>query len=223
MDVGTGRRCYSQMAACRPCLSPRLRDPSRGLWLRLGGQHVANWMEEHRRFDLAGVFAPELTGTSTDGHSVYGSYEAMLEDASVQAVILTSLNDQHEVRAMAAVSVGNHVFCEKPLSLTGDSARRIVDAVADAGKVLGIGHERRSDQSTQRLAAMDRAGDPGTVMQMEAAFSHDRLAGATQRQLARAARIGACCRNDRDGNSPDRFHDLDVRPGGERSGRCVGS
>ncbi len=142
------------------------------------GQHVAGRLVGHDRFDLAGVFAPELSGAATEqGHSVYPSFEAILEDASVAAVILTSPNDQHEPQSVAAARAGKHVLCEKPLSLTGESARRIVDAVTNAGVVLGVGHERRFEPAMQRLAAMVRAGDLGTVMHVEAAFSHDKLAG----------------------------------------------
>jgi predicted dehydrogenase len=157
------------------------------------GQHVASRIEAHERFDLAGVFAPELTGPSQDGRSVYESFDAMLADASVQAVILTSPNDLHEAQSVAAARAGKHVFCEKPLSLTGDSARRIVDAVGQAGRVLGIGHERRFEPAMQRLAAMVQGGDLGTIMHVEAAFSHDKLAELpkdnwrTQPDLAPAA------------------------------------
>ena len=157
------------------------------------GQHVAARIEAHERFDLAGVFAPELTAPSQDGRNVYGSFEAMLADASVQAVILTSPNDLHEAQSVAAARAGKHVFCEKPLSLTGDSARRIVDAVGQAGCVLGIGHERRFEPAMQRLAAMVKGGDLGIIMHVEAAFSHDKLAGLpkdnwrTQPDLAPAA------------------------------------
>lgn len=152
------------------------------------GQHIARSLADSVRFDLAGVYAPEFSG---DG--AYASFEAMLEDPTVQAVILTSPNDLHEPQSVAAARAGKHVFCEKPLSLTGASAQRILDAVTEAGKVLGVGHERRFEPAMQRVASMVAQGDLGTIMHVEAAFSHDKLAGLpkdnwrTQPQLAPAA------------------------------------
>jgi len=140
------------------------------------GQHVAKRLESGAGFDLAGLFAPGLTRPSAGGRNIYPSFEAILEDASVEAVILTCPNDQHEPQSVAAAGAGKHVFCEKPLSLTGESARRILEAVTGAGKVLGVGHERRFEPAMQRLAAMVGNGDLGTIMHVEAAFSHDKLA-----------------------------------------------
>ncbi|ABD55873.1 oxidoreductase-like protein [Jannaschia sp. CCS1] len=130
---------------------------------------MAQRLAAHGQFDLAGIFAPEVDG--------YGTFEAICDDPSVDAVILTSPNDLHEAQSVAAALAGKHVFCEKPLSLTGASARRIVGAAQDAGVVLGIGHERRFEPAMQEVATMVRDGAFGTVMHVEAAFSHDKLAG----------------------------------------------
>ena len=89
------------------------------------------------------------------GHpvNVYADYREMLADPGVEAVILTSPNHLHEEQAVAAAEAGKHVFCEKPLSLTGASAARIAAAAEAAGVTLGIGHERRFEPAMARLAA----------------------------------------------------------------------
>jgi predicted dehydrogenase len=69
------------------------------------------------------------------------------------------------------------VFCEKPLGLTGDSAKRSVAACQSARVVLGIGHERRFEPAMQRVLEMIEDSSLGTVMHAEAAFSHDKLIG----------------------------------------------
>ena len=149
------------------------------------GKHLAQRLEAHPRFELAGIYAPEIDG--------YPSFEAICADAAVDAVILTSPNDLHEAQSVAAATAGKHVFCEKPLSLSGPSARRIVEAVEAAGVALGIGHERRFEPAMQKIAAMVARGDLGTIMHAEAAFSHNKLAGLpkdnwrTQKALAPAA------------------------------------
>ncbi len=158
------------------------------------GKHIASRIEEHAAFDLAGIFAPELTGPdSADGRSTYVSFNAILADKSVEAVILTSPNDVHEAQSVEAANAGKHVLCEKPLSLSGASAGRILEASTKAGVVLGVGHERRFEPAMQQLSRMVKSGELGTVMHAEAAFSHDKLAGLakdnwrTQPALAPAA------------------------------------
>ena len=72
-------------------------------------------------------------------------------------------------------AAGRHVFCEKPLGLTGDSARRSVKACEEAGVVLGIGHERRFEPALRKVKQMIDSNRLGTVMHAESAFSHDKL------------------------------------------------
>ncbi|MBL4627005.1 MAG: hypothetical protein JKY00_03010 [Roseicyclus sp.] len=71
------------------------------------GQHIAKRLESGAGFDLAGVFAPDLTGPAAGGRNIYPSFEAILDDASVEAVILTCPNDQHEPQSVAAAGAGN--------------------------------------------------------------------------------------------------------------------
>jgi predicted dehydrogenase len=102
--------------------------------------------------------------------------DAALADPQIDAVILTTPNTLHESQVIATAAAGKHVFCEKPLGLTGQSARNSVEACQAAGVVLGIGHERRFEPALQRVRALVEEGALGKIMHAEAAFSHDKLA-----------------------------------------------
>lgn len=93
----------------------------------------------------------------------------------IDAVVLATPNTLHEEQVVACARAGKHVYCEKPLGLTGASARRSVQACVDAGVRLGIGHERRFEPAMQALAEMVSKGELGVVMHAESAFSHDKL------------------------------------------------
>jgi predicted dehydrogenase len=108
------------------------------------------------------------------GLTPVASYEEALVEG-VEGVILTSPNDQHDRQILAAVAAGKHVFCEKPLSLTAEGARTSVAACQAAGLVLGVGHERRFEPAILRLRQMLDAGELGTIMHAEMAFSHNKL------------------------------------------------
>lgn len=109
------------------------------------------------------------------GVPVTARFEDALANPDVEAIVLATPHSLHEAQATAAARAGKHVFVEKPLGLTLDSARRIVEACRAAGVTLGVGHERRYEPPHVDLRSMAQAGALGTLMQVEANFSHDKF------------------------------------------------
>jgi len=70
-------------------------------------------------------------------------YEQVLNDASVDVVLIVSRNTEHASQALAALRAGKHVFVEKPMALTEDECRDLSRAVAETGKQLAVGFNRR--------------------------------------------------------------------------------
>ncbi len=68
--------------------------------------------------------------------------EAVLADPSVDAVVIATRHDLHARLAAEALRTGKHVFVEKPLGLTRDEIRIVLEAQA-ASRVLMVGFNRR--------------------------------------------------------------------------------
>lgn len=109
------------------------------------------------------------------GVAVLDGAQALLRQEGLEAVILCTPHEQHAGQIVAAAQAGLHVFCEKPLCLTLEDARRAVAACAAHGRVLGIGHERRFEPEVATLRRMIEDGVLGTVLQIEANFSQDKF------------------------------------------------
>ncbi len=101
----------------------------------------------------------------------HDSFEALLADEAIDAVILTTPHSQHAAHVAAAAGAGKHVFVEKPFTLTAASARAAAGACAKAGVVLAVGHNRRHTNVARRLKAMLAEDAFGTVLHAEANFS----------------------------------------------------
>ena len=111
------------------------------------------------------------------GFPVTGEYEDILADPEVEAVLIVTPHDLHEEQIIRAAGAGKHVFCEKPLALTMAAAKRAVDACEAAGVLLGVGHERRFEPAMIEIKRMIDKGELGTILHVEANFSHDSLKG----------------------------------------------
>ena len=142
------------------------------------GRHIAKRLEGHSSIYVAAIVEP-ATAVHEDiraaGLEALIDLDAALMHPDIDAVILTTPNPVHEEQVVACAEAGKHVFCEKPLGLTAASARRSAAAVEKAGLQLGIGHERRFEPAMVSLKNAIDAGELGTVMHAEAAFSHDKL------------------------------------------------
>jgi predicted dehydrogenase len=142
------------------------------------GKHIATRLQGHPSLRVGAVAEPVAAlrdDIAAMGLTARASYEELLSDPTINAVILTTPHMFHEAQVVAAAAAGKHVFCEKPLGLTEASARRSVAACRAAGVTLGIGHERRFEPAMRRLKAMLDRGELGTIMHTECAFSHDKL------------------------------------------------
>lgn len=98
------------------------------------------------------------------GIELKDSFEAVLADPSVEAVVLATPHLQHAEQVARAAEAGKHIFVEKPFTLTKVSAERAVAAAARARVTLALGHNRRFHPHMHRLRALVRAGELGTVL-----------------------------------------------------------
>lgn len=69
----------------------------------------------------------------------------VLEDANVDAVVVTTCNHWHCLASIWALQAGKHVYVEKPLSHTQWEGRQVVAAAEKSGLVCTIGTQQRSD------------------------------------------------------------------------------
>jgi len=103
------------------------------------------------------------------------SFDAALADDRIDAVILATPHTLHDEQIAAAAAASKHVFCEKPFSLTKAGAEASVAACKARDLVIGIGHERRWEPPIADALEAARSGVLGTLLQVEANFSHDRF------------------------------------------------
>lgn len=109
------------------------------------------------------------------GVQILADMDAFLSLGGMEAVILCTPHQQHADQIVAAAEAGKHVFCEKPLCLTLEDARRAIRSCERHRRVLGIGHERRFEPSVIALRHEIEAGVFGTILQIEANFSQDKF------------------------------------------------
>jgi predicted dehydrogenase len=103
------------------------------------------------------------------------SYEAILADPAVEAIINTTPNDAHFPTTRAAAAAGKHVFLDKPIANNVSDGRAITEVCRKAGVVLALGYQRRRETHFRWIKQQIAAGVLGTLVNAEANISRDRL------------------------------------------------
>ena len=109
------------------------------------------------------------------GCEAAGSYDAMLADERIEAVINTTPNNAHLETTRAAAQAGKHVFLDKPIANTVAEARALTESCRRAGVVLALGYQRRREAHFRWVRSQIDAGVFGTLVNAEANISRDRL------------------------------------------------
>jgi predicted dehydrogenase len=101
------------------------------------------------------------------------SYEEILADKSIEAIINTTPNSVHRETTVAAAQAGKHTFLDKPIANTIADARALTEACRKAKIVLALGYQRRRESHFRWIK--ERIGEFGKLVNAEANISRDRL------------------------------------------------
>lgn len=82
----------------------------------------------------------------------------------VDAVYISTTNEKHLPQAMAAITAGKHVLCEKPLAMNVADAVSMVSAAEQAKVIFGTNHHLRNAGSHLAIRDAIQNGRIGTVL-----------------------------------------------------------
>ena len=135
---------------------------------RIGRMHARN-LAANPRVELAGIYdvdsAASAAAAQESGTRAAGSVEAILADASIDAVLIATSTDTHCDLIERAARAGKAVLCEKPIHLDINRVEACRKVVEKSGVPVQIGFNRRFDPShgALREAALD--GELGRLEQ----------------------------------------------------------
>jgi predicted dehydrogenase len=111
----------------------------------------------NRTADKAAAFAKEFDCQA------YDSLDALLADANVDAVAITTASGAHLEPAVAAARAGKHVIIEKPLEVTLKRCDQIINECAKQGVKLSTVFQSRFHDSSLKMKQAVDAGRFGTL------------------------------------------------------------
>jgi len=132
----------------------------------IGNVHL-NVFGKLENVEIAGVADASLPAAERraqeHGVKAYETPQALLDDSSIDAVVIGVPNRFHAPLAIQAMEQGKHVLLEKPMAISEEAARSILDTQRRTGRVLMMAHQMRWSGIARAAKAKIDAGELGRI------------------------------------------------------------
>jgi len=132
------------------------------------GHHILSHLTEDAHIvAVCDVDARKLAAVASGrNYACYGDYRRLLDNRSVDAVVITTPDHWHALQAIHACQAGKDVFCDKPLSLTVREGRAMVQAARQYNRICQAGPQQRSIPAAIHACNLVRSGKLGKVLEV---------------------------------------------------------
>lgn len=132
------------------------------------GRLLLNFLVRNPKVDIvafADVYKPSLDEALkiVPTAKTYRHYKELLEDKTIDAVVIAVPLHQHFHIAMDAFDAGKHVFCEKTLAYSMEQVLKMYNKHLETGKVFFSGQQRLFDPRYIKAMAMIHEGTFGKI------------------------------------------------------------
>jgi len=98
----------------------------------------------------------------------YTEFRKLLDRKDIDAVVIATPVDLHKEMAIAALEVGKHVYCEKPMGLNPEQCRMVTNAAKSAKGIFQAGFQLRHDPNRAASMKLVHQGGIGKVLFLQA-------------------------------------------------------
>ena len=135
------------------------------------GRYLLNILSKNPKVEIAAFcdnYAPSLQEALkiVPGVPVFFDYRKMLENKSINGVVIATPLNTHAQIVLDSFSAEKHIFCEKSLTLTVNDSLAIYNVYKQSKKVLFIGHQRMFDPRYLKTMEMIKSGVIGDIQKI---------------------------------------------------------
>ncbi|WGR63183.1 Gfo/Idh/MocA family protein (plasmid) [Paracoccus sp. TD-10] len=134
-------------------------------------------LELHTVADVTEAAAARAAADFGFAHAT-ADWRSMVADPEIDVIDITAPNALHKEMALAAISAGKHVYCEKPLAPLASDARQMADAAAAKGVKTQVGFNYLCNPMLRLAREMIAAGELGEIRGYRGLHAEDYMADA---------------------------------------------
>lgn len=153
----------------------------------MGKAHVFGFATAQRVFDLPYELIMHAVADQTEALAASaaralgfarssGDWRSLVQDPDIDVIDITAPNALHREMALAAITAGKHVYCEKPLAPRASDAREMADAAEAAGVRTQVGFSYLCNPMFALARDMIRGGELGEIHSYHGVHAEDYMA-----------------------------------------------
>jgi len=130
---------------------------------RVHAEHLAYRVPGANLVAVSDVFEEAAKKVAADFQipDAYQDHRRIMEDETIEAIIICSSTDTHSQMIEEAAAAGKHIFCEKPIDHDLSKIDHVLASVKESGVKLQIGFNRRFDPNFRRVREIVASGEIG--------------------------------------------------------------
>jgi hypothetical protein len=109
------------------------------------------------------TYAAQRATEKYDGCVAYNDYRELIARKDLDGVVIATPDHWHTLQSIDAAKAGKDVYCEKPISLTVQEGRRLVEVIRRNSRVFQTGTQYRSNPTIRRVCEIIRTGGLGKI------------------------------------------------------------
>lgn len=129
---------------------------------------IASLAPQARLIACADVMPERAEALAASSGAEARPWTAILNDSSVDAVIICTPSGRHASLAVEALQAGKHVLIEKPMDISTAACDRVLAAQKASGRQVGVISQHRFDPASRRARQLIEQGALGTLFGVEA-------------------------------------------------------
>jgi len=136
----------------------------------MGSYHAKQLLKDNQNIRVAGTFdilEERREASVADGYKAYQSLSAVLSDETVDFVLIATPNDVHKDIAVTALNANKHVICEKPVTISSEDLRGIMETAKLNNRAFIVHQNRRWDEDFLTIKKIYDEQTIGDVFHLE--------------------------------------------------------
>lgn len=104
------------------------------------------------------------------GEASLVDFSEMLQKEELDGIVIATPSAMHAAQSIEALKAGKAVFCQKPLGRTATEVKEVVEAAAEANKLLGVDLSYRETKAFKAIQEVIKSGEIGEIYSVDLVF-----------------------------------------------------